>query len=460
MKEYHLQDGAEPNLLKDIFPHTRPPLIVLENSFRDVVDGREVILDPGPMRERDIHVTDTTFRDGQQSHPPYSVRQIRDIFGMLSELGGPRGVIRQSEFFLYTGKDREAVDACRKIGAAFPLITGWIRPNLRELRLVKEMELGETGMLTSCSDYHIFLKQGQTRRQALEQYVKAAGAALELGIRPRCHLEDITRADLKGFVLPFVQRLERLAEGQPERMKVKYRLCDTMGFGVPFAGVAEPRSIPKLVWRMRHECGLPGSRLEWHGHNDFHKVHANAVCAWLCGVDALNATLFGFGERTGNPPLEGALVEYMSLKGSADGIRLPVVTDMAAYFERELKASIPPAYPFVGRDSTTTRAGIHAAGLRKREEIYSIFDTGKLLGRPPKVAITDKSGTDGVALWVNGFLGLRDRDRVTLSRVAPIQRWVMDQYEKEGRQTAISEDELQEQVRLHLPDLYRKFRKG
>ena len=460
MMEYPLLDVSEPNLLKDIFPYALPPLLRFEGRISEIVDGEEVTFDPGEVVTRDIHITDTTFRDGQQARPPYSVQQIRDIYGMLSQLGGDRGVIRQTEFFLYTKKDRAAVDACLKLGCEFPRVTGWIRATLGDFMLVKEMNLKETGVLTSCSDYHIFYKQGQTRKEAFEQYVKTVDAALEQGIRPRCHLEDITRADLKGFVLPFIQRLERISEGQPEHLKVKYRLCDTMGFGVPFPGVAEPRSIPKLIWRIRKECDVPGRRLEWHGHNDFHRVLVNGVSAWIYGVDALNATLFGFGERTGNPPLEGALVEYVSLKRTLDGIRLPLVNDIVRYYERKVGAIIPPNYPFVGRDFATTRAGIHAAGLRRNEEIYNIFDTALLLGRPPKVAITDKSGTDGIALWVNDFFGLKGEKRLTLTKVARIQRWVMDQYEKEGRLTAISEEELEEQVRLHFPDLYRKKKGG
>jgi isopropylmalate/homocitrate/citramalate synthase len=316
------------------------------------------------------------------------------------------------------------------------------------------MGLKETGMLTSCSDYHIFHKQKQTRQQAMDQYVEVVQAALETGVRPRCHLEDVTRADIGGFVVPFVQRLERLTEGQPEHLRVKIRLCDTMGFGLSFPNVAEPRSIPKLIWRMREECGISGDRLEWHGHNDFHKVHVNGVTAWVYGADALNTTLFGFGERTGNPPLEGALMEYIALKGDLCGIEPAVITELAEYFLHEVGAEIPHNYPFVGRDFNTTRAGIHAGGLRRNEEIYTIFDTRKLLNRPPRVAITDKSGTDGIALWVNDFLGLEGDERLSVTKVVKIQRWVMDQYEKKGRLTAISEQELEDQVRRYLPDLY------
>jgi citrate (Re)-synthase len=459
MKEYSLHSVAEPNLVKDLFPYSLPPLIRFEAPIKEVIDGKEVTIDPRDLLTRDIHITDTTFRDGQQARPPYKLEQMVKIFQWLSRLGGPNGVIRQIEFFLYTVNDRATIEACRDLGLRYPEITGWIRANIADFRLVKEMGLKETGMLTSCSDYHIFWKQKQTREQAMDTYVEVVEAALEHGIRPRCHLEDVTRADLKGFVLPFVQKVERLTEKAPDHLKVKIRLCDTMGYGLSYPNVAEPRSIAKLIWRMREECGISSDRLEWHGHNDFHKVHVNAASAWIYGVNALNATLFGFGERTGNPPLEGAIMEYIALKGKLNGIDTTVITELADYFYNEINAPIAANYPFVGRDFNTTRAGIHAGGLRRNEEIYNIFDTTAMLNRPPRVAITDKSGTDGVALWVNEFLGLKGEKQLTVMKVAKIQRWVMDQYDQEGRLTVISDQEMEEQVRIGFPELYEQAKK-
>jgi len=460
MRTYELQNVSQPNLLENIFPYSLPPLIKFEGKIQETIDGKTVEFDPNEVKTRDIHITDTTFRDGQQARPPYKKEHMVKLYEMMSRLGGPNGVIRQSEFFLYTKNDRETIDACRSLNLRFPEITGWIRANKGDFRLVKEMGLKETGMLTSSSDYHIFHKQNQTRQQAMDQYVEVAEAALEAGIRPRCHLEDITRADLPGFVFPFVQRLERLTENQPAHMKVKIRLCDTMGFGLSYPNVAEPRSIPKLIWRLRNECGISSDRLEWHGHNDFHKVHINGASAWIYGLNALNGTLFGFGERCGNPPLEGAIVEYIALKGSLSGINLSVVTEMVQYYEKVIGTHLPTNYPFVGKDFNTTRAGIHAGGLRKFEQIYNIFDTTALLNRPPRVSITDKSGTDGIALWVNEYLGLKGDERLSITKVAKIQRWVMDQYEKEGRMSSITDEELEEQVKTNLPDYYEKHRRN
>ena len=92
--------------------------------------------------------------------------------------------------------------------------------------------------------------------------------------------------------------------------------------------------------------------------------------------------------------------------------------------------------------------------MRKFEQIYNIFDTAALLNRPPRVSITDKSGSDGVALWVNEFLGLKGDERLSVSKIVKIFQWVMNQYEQDGRMSSVTDEELEEQVKLHLPQQY------
>ena len=453
MKKWDLVEVNEPNLLEDQFDYSLPPKISFDGCMYEEIDGKLIKFDPKEALARDLFITDTTFRDGQQARPPYTVDQQVRLFDMMARLGGPNGIIRQTEFFLYTKNDRKTLESCRDLGHPYPEITSWIRADKGDFRLVKEIGVKETGLLTPSSDYHIFYKLKKDRRKVFNDYLEIVEAAWENGIRPRCHLEDVTRADIEGYVLPFVSELVRRSEQVPPEMHVKIRLCDTMGFGISYPGAVLPRSIPKLIFRMTNDAGVPFECLEWHGHNDFHKVHANGGTAWLYGCNALNTTLFGFGERTGNPPLEGAVMEYIGLRGDLCGIDTHVIQEMANYM-RSIGVDIPPNYPFVGRDFNTTRAGIHAGGLRSDERIYNIFDTTALFNRPPRVAITDKSGVDGVTLWVNEFLGLQGEERLNKIKVHKIARWVMDQYEVDGRMSAITDEELEAQVKLHLPEQY------
>ncbi len=459
MNTADLIEVEEPNLLDEQFDYNLPPRILFDGPLYEEIGDRIVRFDPEEALARDLVITDTTFRDGQQARPPYTVEQQVRLYDMMARLGGPNGVIRQTEFFLYTKNDRRTLEECRALGHRFPEITSWIRADKGDFRLVKEAGVRETGMLTPSSDYHIFYKLKKDRRKAFNDYLEVVEAAWEAGIRPRCHLEDVTRADVEGYVLPFVQELMRRSEQVPPELRAKIRLCDTMGFGLSYPGASLPRSIPKLVYLMTSDGGVPHDCLEWHGHNDFHKVHVNGATAWLYGCNALNTTLFGFGERTGNPPLEGAILEYIGLHGSLCGIDTMMIQEMADYM-RSIGVDIAPNYPFVGRDFNTTRAGIHAGGLRSDERIYNIFDTTALFGRPPRVAITDKTGVDGVALWVNEFLGLKGNDRLSKIRVHKIARWVMDQYEVHGRMSAITDEELEEQVKINLPDRYATYQAG
>lgn len=439
---YDLQDVEDPHLYRLLYDYEQVPRIPFNH--------RHV-----PMRPPDeIWITDTTFRDGQQAREPYTVEQIVQLYKFLHELGGPKGLIRQSEFFLYSQRDRQAVDACRALGYEYPEITGWIRARREDFVMVKEMGIEETGILASCSDYHIFKKLNMTRRQAMDQFLGVVKDCLEVGVRPRVHLEDITRADYYGFVLPLSTALGKLSE--EAGIPIKIRACDTLGYGVSYPGVALPRSVPGIAYGLWHYAGFPSELLEWHGHNDFSRAVVNAGTAWLYGISAVNCTLLGIGERTGNTPLEAMVFEYAGLRGTTDGMRTEVITDIAEYYTRELGYTIPPMQPLVGADIATTRAGIHADGLAKDEEIYNIFDTEKLLKRPPRVQVSQSSGAAGVAHWINTYYGLNGSGRAVEKRdprLRPILDWLAAEYEG-GRVTAIGDQELENELRRRAPDLY------
>ncbi len=439
--KYELVNATEPNLQKDLFPYSEVSRIDFDHKLFSIRPAEE------------IFITDTTFRDGQQARPPYTVKQIVDLYKLLSALGGPNGVIRQTEFFLYSNKDREAVDKCRELGLRFPEITGWIRANSEDVQLVKDAGLRETGILASSSDYHIYLKMGKNRAEALADYLKIVRSILEAGITPRCHFEDVTRADIYGFCIPFAIKLMKLRE--ESGIDIKIRLCDTLGYGVTYPGAALPRSVDKLVRAFIDDAGVPGHLLEWHGHNDFYKALVNAVTAWLYGCSAANSTLLGMGERTGNPPIEALIIEYQSLLGKTNGIDTRVITDIAEYFEKEVGVKIPPATPFVGADFNVTMAGVHIDGLIKNEEIYNIFDTSLILKRPIIAAITDKSGKAGIVFWINQRLGLKNEVEVDKRHpgVSKIHKWVTEQYEG-GRVTSISHEEMDRLVRKYIPELF------
>ena len=430
---YSLQDVAEPELYRDIFPYTEVPRITFNH--------RHV---PMNMPEH-LYITDTTFRDGQQSRTPYTAKQIVDIYKLLHKLSGKKGIIRQSEFFVYSKKDREALEKCMELGYKFPEITTWIRASKKDFELVKNLGIKETGVLMSCSDYHIFNKMGLTRGKAMEKYLGIAKDCMTSGLVPRCHLEDVTRADIYGFVIPFVIELNKLSE--ESGIPVKIRVCDTLGLGLAFPGISLPRSIPGIIYGLNHYAGIPSERIEWHGHNDFYKSVANASTAWLYGASNVNCSLLGIGERTGNVPLEAMVFEYAAFKGTFDGMNPRIITEIADYISKETNYTIPPMTPFIGENFNTTKAGIHADGLIKDEEIYNIFDTKLMLNKPPLVTVSNTSGAAGIAYWLNNYYNLPESKRFSKSSelVLFIKKWVDNEFDN-GRVTFISADEMKKLV--------------
>ena len=436
--KYSLQDVAEPNLHRDIYSYGTTPKVPFNH--------RRV---PMNMPE-EIWITDTSLRDGQQSVEPYTVEQIVNIYKLLSKLGGPYGIIRQTEFFIYSKKDRQAVEKCMDLGLKFPEITSWIRASKEDFRLVRELGIKETGILVSCSDYHIFKKMKMTRSQVLDHYLGTIKDAFEAGVVPRCHLEDITRADFYGFVVPFVNELQNLSK--EAGIPVKIRACDTMGYGVPYTEAAMPRSVAGIIYGLQHYSDVPSECLEWHGHNDFYKAVANASTAWLYGACAVNCSLLGIGERTGNIPLEAMVFEYASLRGSMDGMDPTVITEIGEYFQKDIGYRVPVMTPFVGQNFNATRAGIHADGLLKDAEIYTIFDTEKLLNRKATVQISKTSGLAGIAYWINCHYNLTAAEELSKNDplVMALKAWVDEQYEQE-RQTMMSSKELEEKIEELAP---------
>lgn len=433
-----LQDVENPNLHRQVFTYGKIP--------KTAFNMRHV-----PMEcPKDLYISDTTFRDGQQAMQPFEVKDIVELYKKLHRLGGKNGMIRQSEFFLYSDKDKETVKKCLDLGYEFPEVTSWIRANEKDFELVKEFGIRETGILVSCSDYHIFKKMNMTRKQAMDKYLGIVKMALDRGIVPRCHFEDITRADYFGFVVPLAIELMKLS--RESGIPIKIRACDTMGYGVTYPGTSLPRSVQGIIYGFRYYAEVPSEQLEWHGHNDFYKAVTNSATAWLYGCSTVNTTLLGIGERTGNTPLEAMAIEYTSLRGTSNGMNLEVISEIADYFEDEMGYHIPPQTPFVGKNFNVTKAGIHADGMLKDQEIYNIFDTQKILGRAPRVVVDAFSGLAGIAYWIDTFYELPTEAKVDKKDelVARMKELVDKQYES-GRTTSISDRELDAMVNLISP---------
>ncbi len=416
----------------DLFPDAFPPEGFPRYRWTDR---------PGALPER-AWTTETTHRDGQQGGLPLTVERGLRIYDLMCAFTGASGAVRQAEFFAYRPADRRTLEGAleRHRDGAPVEPTTWIRATRRDADLVREIGVRETGMLASASDYHTFHKfRPGGRRQAARTYLDAVRAVLDAGLRPRLHLEDATRAP-EDFVLPFVAAVLEAAAGAGPERRPKFRVCDTMGLGLPLQNVAPPRSVPRWFARLR-ALGLDAADLEFHPHNDTGLVVANCLAAIQAGCAVINGTLLGKGERTGNAPLEAVLVHAIGMGLVPDPAPdFRVLGELAALYE-EIGEPLPAKYPLFGRDAHRTRAGIHADGLNKFWWMYAPFDVPRLLGRPLEVSLTADSGLAGLIFVVRQHTGRElAKDDPELRRVhAELAR----QFE-EGRQTAVEWEEVRD----------------
>ena len=388
----------------------------------------------------EVWTTETTHRDGQQGGLPLTVEQGVRIYELQCAFTGGSGALRQAEFFVYRDADRRMLEAAleRYADGAPVEPTTWIRASAADAALVAEIGVRETGMLASASDYHTFHKFTPAgRRNAAESYLAGVRGVLEAGIRPRLHLEDATRAP-REFVLPFVEAVQELAAGYPEIAPPKFRICDTMGLGLPYEDVEWPRSVPRLVRALR-DAGVAAEELEFHPHNDLHLIVVNSLAALRAGCCAVNGTLLGKGERSGNAPLEAVLAHAAGMGCLPALPDFRVLNELAALYE-ELGQPLPAKYPLYGRDAHRTRAGIHADGLNKFWRMYAPFDVQRLLGRPLELSFTKDSGIAGLVFLVRQHTG--EQPSKDDPRLRAVHDELLRQFDA-GRQTAVEWEEVE-----------------
>ncbi len=404
---------------------------------------------PPPVDDLPKLITDTTLRDGAQDSRialfPHEAR-VR-YFDLLHRLDNGTGTIYAVEAFIYQKRDAWTLEQLLSRGYEWPKVTTWTRATPKDVKQLVEVSQGkvkETGMLASASDHHIFDKLShRSKEEAIEKYLQPIETALENGITPRVHLEDCTRADIYGWVIPFMQRVLDVSQG-----KAMFRVCDTIGWGIPDPYASLPWGVPRLISVLREETG---AELEFHGHNDFGLATANSIMAWRFGGKKVNVAFGGLGERTGNCALEQMIAALIRYYGDP-GLDLTALEEMKQLVNDEV-TPLPDRAPIIG-EVFTTAAGIHQAGVARQEEapgglIYLPF-SASLFGRKEVELsrVGSLSGAEGLVSILNREMESRGSEQrfSGASRVVKqIYDRIQDEYdgqldEASGRYTGYRRD--------------------
>jgi isopropylmalate/homocitrate/citramalate synthase len=374
-------------------------------------------------------ITDTTMRDGAQD-PCFAILPNEaklKYFDLLHQLDNGTGVIDCVEVFIYQKRDLWTLEKLLERGYDFPRVTTWTRATPKDIKNLVQVSGGlvkETGILASGSDHHIFDRLGfRSKEEAVEKYLTPILTACEHGITPRVHLEDTTRSDVEGWVIPFMRRVVEETMGQ-----ARFRVCDTLGLGTPDPYATLPMGIPRLISALSQATGAV---LEFHGHNDFGLATANSMAAFRYGCKAVNVTFAGLGERTGNTALEQVLANYIRQYGDP-GLKLEALAEMAALMNTEV-IPISEKQPIVGSNIFTTQAGLHQTGIQRQNEaegglIYLPFDPG-IVGRQGVELnrIGALSGMDGIISVLNHYRETSGVQGPGLSGTSKLAKLLYDQ---------------------------------
>lgn len=164
-------------------------------------------------------------------------------------------------------------------------------------------------------------------------------------------------------------------------------LCDTNGGCLP-------SEIAEIVRDVRFH--LPGVSLGIHVHNDSNCAVANSIAAVQEGVDLVQGTLNGYGERTGNANL-GSIIANLKVK-----LGIPCVTDDQLRYLTEASryvdecANVVPHdnMPYVGNSAFAHKGGVHVSAV-ERSASYEHIDPA-LVGNRRRILISELSGKASV----------------------------------------------------------------
>ncbi len=391
---------------------------------------------------QEVFISDSTIRDGSQM--PGIVMKKRhklEIFEYLHKIG-----IEKLETFVYNERDREAVREMLDRGYEFPEVTGWARANPKDIDFVLGMDgIKETGILMSVSDSHVIDKMGlKSREEAEEKYVNALQYAVDHGLRTRAHIEDMTRADNEGFVFPLV---EKLLEIDPD---CTIRLCDTLGYGLPFPEADEPYGIPCMVKRLR-EIGT--KNIETHVHDDYGFSVACSIAGYWYGANWSSLTFLGIGERAGNAELEKVVLFLITRVEGFDKYDLKSITEFARYMENEIGIRVPRNKSVVGRNIFAHESGIHTAGIIKNPFTYEPYQP-EIVGGKRELMIGDSSGIEVIRYKVeealNELMHVAAKVDKNDPRIRAIQEDIQKLYNEEKRVSCISDEELKKYVEKYF----------
>ena len=314
--------------------------------------------------DRQVHIFDTTLRDGEQS-PGISLntQEKVEIAQQLARLGVD---VIEAGFPITSPGDFEAVEAiAREVEG--PVICGLARTHKADIdaawNAIKGSERPRIHTFISTSDIHI-THQLKTDREDVKGQAKAAVAlAKSLCDQVEFSPMDATRADVE-----FTAEVCAIAVAEGADV---INIPDTVGYTTPAEYARYFARLYELVPQLREV------ELSVHCHDDLGLAVANSYAGVLAGARQVECAINGIGERAGNCSLE-EIVMLLRTRNDEHGLDTGVDTREIARTSRMVSRftgyAVQPNKAVVGRNAFAHESGIHQDGVLKERSTYEIMD--------------------------------------------------------------------------------------
>jgi isopropylmalate/homocitrate/citramalate synthase len=327
-----------------------------------------------------VQVHDVTLRDGeQQAGVVFTKDDKLRIAEALAEAGVPR---IEAGLPAVSPADEAAVREMVTMGLPSK-IYAFSRCMVDDVK--RAADCGVDGVVMEIPSSHHLIETAYRWpvERAIDASIEATSLAHELGLTVSFFPIDATRAGLTDYL----DLLERVAtDGHVDAVG----LVDTFG-------VLSPHGVQLFVRRTRERLGVP---LETHFHMDFGLGVANTLIAVAEGVDVIQTTMTGIGERAGNTPMEETVLALLTMYGVDTGIDTTRFFELSKLVMGLAGVTQPSNRPVVGERLFNVESGIITTWVRNvGDQLTESFPyRPELVGQPPPVLVLGKgSGLDSVA---------------------------------------------------------------
>ena len=328
---------------------------------------------------KNIRIFDTTLRDGEQS--PGCSMSIEEKVNIARKLNEMKVDVIEAGFAASNEKDKEAIERISKV-CDYSIVTSLARCNKNDILVaadaIKDAKHKRIHLFIATSSIHMKYKLNKTPDEVLFIVNDCVTYAKTLCDDIEFSLEDATRSD-KDFAC-------KVIDAAIESGATVINIPDTVGYITPFEYI-------EFINYLKKHSKLNEVEISVHCHNDIGLATANSLAATRCGIDQIECTVNGIGERAGNTSLEEVVAalnvkrDVFQVKTNVDTRYIKEISDMVVDYTGSM---VQHNKAIVGENAFRHEAGIHQAGVINNSNTYEIIN-------PVEYGIV----TDGIVIGIH-----------------------------------------------------------